>query len=489
MLDFASLTHYDWLDTPMWVLDAKGERRLWANAAGLSFWRAESLDAFLRAELAPPDEATRQRYAAMAAGHAQDRSLREQWTLQVAGAACSVLLASRGVLLNDGSQAMLLAAQALPEGADRSSLRGVEALQHTATRIALFSLNEDSALYLNAAAQQAFSVADAGTLQLARLFASPDLAALVRRHVRSGQVFTGEVELNTADGLRWHSVDARPLRDPVSGAAVLQFNANDISDFRLAQAALTRAREVAVLADQAKSNFLASMSHEIRTPMNSLLGLTELVLQSGLPEREHRFIELAHDAAKSLMGLINDLMDVAQIEAGRVLIRREPFSLHDCLQATLQPLQVTAAEKGIRLRALVQPGVPAHLLGDALRMRQILMNLVGNSLKFTERGEVRIEVHRLDLARGAAGETVHLAFSVHDTGMGLTREQIVSIFDPASQADAGRRYSVGPGLGLTIVQRLVGMMGGRVSVESEPNLGSCFSFEVTMGRPSNEKHA
>jgi len=326
--------------------------------------------------------------------------------------------------------------------------------------------------------------AEPGALGFANVFASPDLASLVRRHVQGGKSFQAELELNTIEGIRWHSIDARPMRDPVSGDPVLQFNARDINDFRLAQQALTVARETAVAASQAKSSFLANMSHEIRTPMNGVLGLTELVLQTELDERQRKFVQMAHDSAQSLMGLINDLLDVAKIEAGKVAIEQQPFTLHECLRDSTQPLQLQAHEKGLTLSARVQPGVPPYLVGDALRLRQILMNLVGNAVKFTEKGEVRIEVHRLDEGRAGSGaEPVHLSFSVTDTGMGMSRDQIGRIFDPFTQGDASvtRRFG-GTGLGLTIVQRLVGLMGGRVHVESQLGTGSCFSFEITLMR-------
>ena len=278
------------------------------------------------------------------------------------------------------------------------------------------------------------------------------------------------------------------MRDPVTGDTVMLFNARDIADLKASQAALEAAREAAEAASQAKSSFLANMSHEIRTPMNGVLGLTELVLQSNdLTERQRRFIGMAHDSAKGLMTIINDLLDVAKIEAGRILIDEQPFCLHDCLTESLQPLLLQAHAKGIQLHARVQPSVPQQFVGDALRLRQVLINLIGNALKFTEHGEVRIEIALADMQPGDAPDRLRLRIAVTDTGIGMTRDQISQIFDPFTQADGSitRRYG-GTGLGLTIVQRLVGLMGGEVRVESEPGVGSSFSFEVLLGHEAEQ---
>jgi len=485
MLDFSSLTHYDWLDVPMWVFDPERRRNLWANAAALSFWRAESAEEFLSRDFADMSHMVHERLVVTAADHAQGKIVREQWTLYPKGQATTVLLVSRGMRTPDRRQVMLFAADALPAGVDKSMLRGVEALQHTSVRIAMFSLKDGSVLMRNPAAASAFGVLseERGNKAFMSIFPEPELARRVFAQVQRGQTFSADLELLTSAGKRWHGVDARPMRDPVTGDLVMQFNARDIADLKASQAALEAAREAAEAASQAKSSFLANMSHEIRTPMNGVLGLTELVLQTELNERQRKFVELAHNSAKGLMVIINDLLDVAKIEAGRVQIEQHPFSLHDCLREALHPLLLHAHEKNIAMQAKVQPGVPQRVVGDALRLRQVLVNLVGNALKFTEKGEVRLEVQRIDEATLAPGLPALLRFSVHDTGIGMTKEQIAQIFDPFTQADGSitRRYG-GTGLGLTIVQRLVGLMGGRVMVESQPGAGSCFSFELALQR-------
>ena len=489
MLDFSCLTHYDWLDVPMWVYDQERQRNLWANAAALGFWRAESAEEFLSRDLSDMSPSVAERLAVTAADHTQGKLVREQWTLYPKGQPATVMLVSRGIRTPDKRQVMLFAADSLVSGVDKSLLRGVEALQHTSVRIAVFSLRDGSTLMRNPAAAMCFNGLrkTIGATDFSAIFPEPDLARRIVAQVRGGQTFGAELEINTANGRRWHAVDARPMRDPVSGEVVLQLNARDIGDFKATQAQLEAAREAAEAASQAKSSFLANMSHEIRTPMNGVLGLTELVLQTELNERQRKFIELTHSSAKGLMVIINDLLDIAKIEAGRVIIDQAPFSLHDCLREALHPLLLQAHEKGLKLHARVQPGVPQHLLGDALRLRQIMVNLVGNALKFTEQGEVRVDIERID--DSVDGQPAHvgplrLRIAVHDTGIGMTREQIAQIFSPFTQADGSitRRYG-GTGLGLTIVKRLVELMGGEAQVESQPGAGSCFSFQIQVSQP------
>jgi len=490
LLDFASLSHYDWLDVPLWVFDPEQQRNLWANAAALRFWHADSAEEFLSRDFSEHGDLVRERLAVTAADHAQGKIVRELWTLYPKGEPTSVMLVSRGMRTPDRRQVMLFAADSLGGGADLSMLRGVEALQHTSVRIAVFSLEGGDLLMRNPAAALTFgdTPPPAGGSEFSRLFAHWNDAANILARVQRGETCRQDVELLTLRGPCWHALDARPMRDPVTGDTVMLLNARDIADLKASQVALVAAREAAEAASQAKSSFLANMSHEIRTPMNGVLGLTELVLQTTeLTERQRRFIGMAHQSAKGLMTIINDLLDVAKIEAGRIVMEEQIFGLHDCIRESLQPLLLQAHDKGIQLHAFVQPGVPTRLIGDALRLRQVLINLIGNALKFTERGEVRVEIARADPRAGDGPERLRLRFAVTDTGIGMTRDQIGQIFDPFTQADGSitRRYG-GTGLGLTIVQRLVDLMGGSVNVESEPGVGSSFSFEIVLGRVATE---
>ena len=488
MLDAACLRYYEWLDVPAWVFDARRMRTTWANAAGCAYWLASSKEELLARDFTDASESARTRLALTMQAHTRGEVLRESWTLYPKGNPVTSILVSRGIVLADGTQALLFVSERLPANVAPDTLRGVDAVQHTTVRIALYGLPGGAVLMRNPAAAQAFGAVPAtpgkGQRDFELMFGDPAIAARITAQARNGQTFSAELELQTLQGRRWHAVDVRPVLDPVSGQKAMQFNARDIGDLKAVQRALEVARVAADNANMAKSAFLANMSHEIRTPMNGVLGLTELVLQTELNDKQRQFIALAHQSAQGLMVIINDLLDVAKIEAGQMLLEQQAFSLAQCISEALSPLALTASDKSLRLDWRVASGVPDALIGDAARLRQVLINLVGNALKFTEAGEVRVEVTEAANSDASANAgTLDLNFAVHDTGIGMTPDQLARVFEPFTQADSSitRRYG-GTGLGLTIVARLVKLMGGEVQVTSTPGQGSCFSFTLRVTR-------
>jgi two-component system, sensor histidine kinase and response regulator len=279
---------------------------------------------------------------------------------------------------------------------------------------------------------------------------------------------------------------------PMAGGKFIVF-LRDISERKQIVTQLREALTVAEVANRTKSEFLANMSHEIRTPMNAIMGLTRLVLESGLSDRQHDLLNKAYTSSRALLGILNDILDYSKIEAGGLKIEEEPLVLEDFLGDLSDLFAARLEEKGLELFIEIAPDVPFRILTDPLRLSQILNNLVGNAIKFTDSGNVHIKVETI--AGSASGdEMLVLHFMVRDTGIGLSQEQTERLFQPFTQADSGitRRYG-GTGLGLAICNKLLKLMGGEIGVSSQLGQGATFYFTVpvrsqTMDCPERDLH-
>ena len=301
-----------------------------------------------------------------------------------------------------------------------------------------------------------------------------------QRIIQSGQPLFNREEpcQGPAGEPRWNLTTKVPFDDGSGRIIGVVGWGRDITEQKRIAEQLRQSKEAAEAASRAKSEFLANMSHEIRTPMNGILGMTELVLGTELTAEQREHLEMVDSSAHSLLTVVNDILDFSKIEARKLELDCIEFDLRDNLETTTKTFAIPAQRKGLELVCRVRPEVPARVRGDAFRLRQVLTNLLGNALKFTERGQVALEV----ASDPPDQDSVTLHFSVRDTGIGIPKEKQELVFRPFSQADTSttRRYG-GTGLGLTISAHLVEMMGGRIWVQSEAGQGSTFHFTARLG--------
>ncbi len=265
------------------------------------------------------------------------------------------------------------------------------------------------------------------------------------------------------------------------GGMIVAFR--NISELKSAEEKLIKAREEAVLANRSKSDFLAKMSHEIRTPMNAIIGLTDLALKTQMTEKQYDYLEKVSWSAHALLEIINDILDFSKIEAGKMTLESLDFNLEDVLSHLADLVAIKAAEKGIEINFQLENDVPLGLKGDSLRLGQVLLNLMNNAVKFTEKGEIVIATS----LKEKTDDQIKLKFMVQDTGIGLSPEQADHLFESFNQADESttRKFG-GTGLGLTICKKLVQMMGGDIWMKSRPGIGSRFYFTASFGRQSSQ---
>lgn len=476
---------FNLLEHPVWVFDIENKAMWWANESALEVWNADSLESLLSRSFADDmSEATEQRLKEHLVHFRKGESTHDQWTFYPNGKeAKTVCLTNSGIRIDDGHLAMLV--EGIPpickEQIDKESLRGVEMLRHLPVAVCQFDLH-GKLMYQNPESLNLFVPLDEAEESQNDLchFRSRFGDQAVGKQafeavVQNGEDYKIEAQQRTKKGLQWYSVSLRRSKDPVTSENVILYSARDITE-------VIQAKKEADRANSEKSEFLAVMAHEIRTPLHQVIGFVELLSQSKLTEQQYEYVALMQDSSMSLMTVINDLLDYTKIEAGKLKLESIPFEMEGVLQGCKQAVEPKAVEKGLSLKCSLPIGLPVKLMGDPNRLRQILLNLLHNAVKFTHSGGLTLSVTNV---QNESGNKVRIRFEVSDTGIGISADHQELIFQKYQQANTSiaRNYG-GTGLGLAICKNLVEAMGGTIRLESRVGRGTKIFFDAIFKRPT-----
>jgi signal transduction histidine kinase len=459
-------TGLDRLRRPVWVFDDIRKRKVYANPAAVALWGAESLEALLARDFSVQSPAVRARMDALAQRVASGETVVERWTFYPLGLPVSVQATISAITLSDGGEAMLF--EAVPDDRSADEQRAAEALRHTPVLVGLFDA-KGRRLFANPSRQAAFP--DQTTFD--QVFVDPREAAGIWKTALERGAWVGSCQVVVDGQTMWHGLDARRTLDPVTGAVSVLVNQVDMTDEIEARRELAVAHARAEAAARVKEEFLANMSHELRTPLTSVIGFAGLLRDAALTPEQRRYLSRIEDAGQALMSTLNDVLDLSKLDAGGVELDPRPFALETVLDQALGIIEAQAGPKGLVLGKQVDPDTPRFVVGDPERLRQILLNLLGNAVKFTAEGSVTLAARRLD--HDGPDGAARIELSVTDTGVGLAEDMIDHVFERFTQADATvTRQFGGTGLGLSITRRLAQAMGGEVGASSRLGQGSRF---------------
>jgi len=482
--DQSELEILELVPTPTWIFDLGNYKFWWCNQAGLAFWGVESVQDMLNKDMSGDSEGTRRRMEQVFEKAATLGESNESWTTYPNGEPKTVHMRQRALLLgNEGSEGILaFISEDVDLGSEIENLLLVDATRYTSAIISIFTF-DGQLMRQNPAAADAYgvdrSVDHKGEDSLfVRRFADENEGRSRFETAKKLEGLRGEHEMITRDGPRIHMVDVQVSRNPLTGDHNFIVTEDDVTLRILMEKELRTAKDQAESSNQAKRDFLANMSHEIRTPMNAIIGLSHLALKTDMTPRQSDYLNKIESSSKNLLGIINDILDFSKIEAGQMSMDSVQFHLEEVFSNLSNVVGLSAESKGLEFLISVSPETPNDLVGDPMRLRQVLVNLVNNAIKFSDHGEVIVSTEVVKKDK----KSIQLRFSIQDYGIGLNEEQSAKLFTAFSQADASttRRYG-GTGLGLSISKQLVEQMGGEIGLHSQPGEGSTFFFTANFG--------
>jgi signal transduction histidine kinase/ActR/RegA family two-component response regulator len=473
----------DLLDRPVWVFDVEKLRVWWANPAAIALWKARDLNDLIARDFGTGvSSASVQRMAdtVRRLERGEPRVI-EEWTFYPLGEPVPTRLVMAPIHIENGRLAFLCEAEPIAPGKlDRALLRGVEALRHLPVAVCEFD-QSGRVLYQNPEALRVFGPSDGLLSLLTRRFADRIEGERILLEAARGEWIELQVPLETLSGPRWCQVTLGQSTDPVHGGPIILFTARDISEHRRDQERLQQAKEAAEAASRAKSAFLTTVTHELRTPLNAILGFGELLADTALDSHQQDYLQNVRESARSLLTLIDDLLDLSRLEAGRLDISEQPLDLHAVIEEVVDVVSPRVRATGLALDVQRADDLPRALRGDPQRLRQLLLHLLDNALKLTSEGVISLRVERAPEQGRRREERAWIRLEVADTGAGIPPERIERIFDTFTQLDdpAGRAGG-GLGLGLAICRLLAERMGGAIGAESKPGAGSRFWVDLPL---------
>jgi signal transduction histidine kinase len=472
------------LQHPVWVFDLENKAMFWANTAAVKVWNAATLQELLSRDFAHDmSAATEQRIKDYLIRLKRNEVIQDQWTFHPSGKAITLGVTASAIRI-DGGRIAVLSETELPGSReiDHLSTRGVEILRHLPLAVCQFDV-EGTLLYQNPEALSVFGTPahdDERSICLAR-FVDRELGEGALETVQEENDYNVEAEQYTNTGPKWFNVSLRKSRDPVTSETVIIYSARDITEICQARKDTTQAN--------LKAEFMAVMAHEIRTPLHQIIGYTDLLELTDLSAEQFDQLEMIQSSTGLLMAIINDLLDYSKLENGQLQLENICFPTRGILQGCMAAIEGQAKEKGLKLFSHFSDDLPAELIGDPNRIRQILLNLLQNALKFTKQGSITMTISTVECnVMGDEQPVSRLRFEVADTGIGIDPSQQEIIFEKYQQghASVARNYG-GTGLGLAICKSLSQNMGGSITLRSEVGKGTTFIVEIPFVLP--EKRA